>query len=74
LHGQWGPKLRRLVRASMAFFLAPSCSFWFPCVLGAEVDDVRDGSWRRCFTAWLYLAAKPSHMEVDVDGVEPSWH
>jgi hypothetical protein len=53
----------------MAFFLAPGCSSRFPGVLGAKVDDARDGSWRCCFTAWLYLAANPSHMGTDVDGV-----
>jgi hypothetical protein len=51
----------------MVFFLAPGCSFLFPSVLVAEVDDARDGSQRRCFTMWLWLTAKPSHMGVDVD-------
>jgi hypothetical protein len=55
------------VRASMSFFLAPGCSFWFPGILGAEVDDVRNGCWRHCFAEWLYLASKPSHVGVDVD-------
>jgi hypothetical protein len=50
----------------MAFFLAPRCSFWFSSILGVEVDDARDGSWRHCFTMWHYLAAKPSHMGVNV--------
>jgi hypothetical protein len=36
-------------------------------VLSVEVDDARDGSWRRCFAILLYLAAKPSHVGVDVD-------
>ena len=31
--------------------------------------DVQDDSWRGCFTVWLYLAAKPSHLGVDVDGL-----
>jgi hypothetical protein len=57
----------------MAFFLAPKCS-WFPGILGAEVDDARDGSWRRCFTVWIYLDAKPSHMGVNVDGLACSLH
>jgi hypothetical protein len=52
----------------MSFFLAPRCFSWFPSILGVEVDDARDDSWRRCFAAWLYLAAKPSHVGVDVDG------
>jgi hypothetical protein len=51
----------------MAFFLPPECSFWLPCVLGAEVDGSRDDSWRGHFAVWLYLAAKPSHMGVNVD-------
>jgi hypothetical protein len=51
----------------MMFFLAPGCSSQFLSVLGAEVDNAQDGSWRHCFVAWLYLAAKPSHMRVDVD-------
>jgi hypothetical protein len=51
----------------MGFFLAPGCSSWFPGVLGTEVDDAWDGSWRCCFTAWLYLATKPSHVGVDAD-------
>jgi hypothetical protein len=51
----------------MLFFLAPRYSSQFLDVLGAEVDDAQDGSWRRCFTTWLYLAAKPSHVEVNVD-------
>jgi hypothetical protein len=51
----------------MAFFLAPRCSSWFLDVLGTEVDDARDSSWRDSFVALLYLVAKPSHVGVDVD-------
>jgi hypothetical protein len=51
----------------MTFFWAPGCFFWFPGVLGAKVDDARDGSWRRYFVALLYLAAKSAHVGVDVD-------
>jgi hypothetical protein len=58
----------------MAFFLAPGCSSRFLSVLGAEVDDARNGSWRRCFTMWLYLAAKPSHVGVNVDGLAYPLH
>jgi hypothetical protein len=58
----------------MAFFLALGCSSLFPGILGVEVDDARDGSWRRCFTVWLYLAAKPSHAGVDVDGLACPLH
>jgi hypothetical protein len=61
--------LYKSIMASMEFFLAPRCSSQFPGVLGSKVDDAWDGSWRRCFTAWLYLAAKPSHVGVDVDGL-----
>jgi hypothetical protein len=53
----------------MVFFLAPGCFFWLSGILGTEVDDTRDGSWRRSFVAWLYLAAKPPHMGLDVDGL-----
>jgi hypothetical protein len=53
----------------MAFFLAPGCSFWFSSVLGAKVDNTRDDSWRCSFVARLYLAAKPSHVGVDVGGL-----
>jgi hypothetical protein len=45
----------------MMFFWATGHSSWFPGFLGVEVDDARDGFWRRCFAAWLYLAAKPAH-------------
>jgi hypothetical protein len=51
------------------FFLAPRCSSLFPGILGAEVDDAWNDSWRRCFTTCLYLAAKPSHVGVHVDGL-----
>jgi hypothetical protein len=60
--------------ASLAFFLAPRCTSWFSGVLGVEVDDARDGSWRRCFTAWLYLATKTSHVGVDVDELASPLH
>jgi hypothetical protein len=42
---------------------------WFSGVLCAEVDDARDSCWRRCFAVLLYLAVKPAHMGVDVDGL-----
>jgi hypothetical protein len=51
----------------MMFLLAPGCSSRFPVILGVEVDDARGGSWTRYFIVWLYLAAKPSHVGVDVD-------
>jgi hypothetical protein len=58
----------------MAFFLAHRCPSWFPGVLGAEVDDAQDDSWRGSFIAWLYLVAKPSHVGVDVDGLAYPLH
>jgi hypothetical protein len=53
----------------MAFFWAPGCSSWFLGILGTEVDDGRGGSYRRCFTALLYLAAKPAHVGIDMGGI-----
>jgi hypothetical protein len=44
------------------FLLGPRCSSCFPGILGAEVDDAQDDSWRCCFTMWLYMAAKPAHV------------
>jgi hypothetical protein len=61
--------MRRSVRAFMAFFWALGCSSRFSGDLGAEVDDAEDGSWRHCFAVWLYLAAKPSHVGVNVNGL-----
>jgi hypothetical protein len=37
--------------------------------MDAEVDDVRDISWRGNFMVSLYLVAKPFHVGVDVDGL-----
>jgi hypothetical protein len=45
------------------------CSSLFSSILGTEVDDARDGSWRCCFVVRLYLVAKPAHVGVDVDGL-----
>jgi hypothetical protein len=61
-------------KGSMAFFWAPECSSCFPGVLGAKVDDARDGNWRCCFMALLYLAATPAHMGVDVEGLAYPLH
>jgi hypothetical protein len=36
---------------------------------GVDVAGVRDGSWGRIYFTELYLAAKPSHVGVDVDGL-----
>jgi hypothetical protein len=58
----------------MSFFWAPGCSFGFPSILVTEVDDAQDDSWRHCFTVWLYLAAKPAHVGVDVDGLAYPLH
>jgi hypothetical protein len=52
----------RSVGASRAFFFPPRCYFRFQDVLGAEVDGVRDDSWRGRFVVWLYLTAKSSHV------------
>jgi hypothetical protein len=38
-------------------------------LLDAEVDDARDVSWIGSFIMWLYLAAKPSHVGINVDGL-----
>jgi hypothetical protein len=53
----------------MLFFWALDCSSWFIGILGTKVDDAWDSSWRRCFTALHYLAAKPALVGVDVDGL-----
>jgi hypothetical protein len=55
-----GESFHGIILGSRVFFLVPG-------FLGAEVDDVRDGSWRCCFTTLLYLASKPAHVGVDVD-------
>jgi hypothetical protein len=47
----------------------PLCSCIFPSVPGAEVDVAQEGSWRPCFVMCSCLAAKSSHMAVDVDGL-----
>jgi hypothetical protein len=46
-------------------------SSWFQ---GTAVDDAHDSTWRRCCFARLYLAAKPSHIGVDVDGLACPLH
>jgi hypothetical protein len=38
------------------------------------VDGARDDSWRGCFTVWLYMAVKPSHMGVNMDGLAYPLH
>jgi hypothetical protein len=48
----------------------PERSSWFP---GAEVDDAWVSSWRHHHVG-LYLADKPSHMGVDVDGLACPLH
>jgi hypothetical protein len=52
----------------VAFFWAVECSLLLPSILGAEVDDAWDDSWRGSFAERLYLVTKPSHLGVDVDG------
>jgi hypothetical protein len=66
------PYLRRLVRRGQ--LKLPWCSSWLPGVLGAEVDDAQNDSWGGNFEAWLYMAAKPSHLRVDVDGLACPLH
>jgi hypothetical protein len=58
----------------MAFFCTPGCSSWFLDFLGIEVDDAQNGSWRHCFVVLFYLAANPTHMGVDVDGLACPLH
>jgi hypothetical protein len=58
----------------MTFFLPPGCSFWLTGVLCAEVDGTQNDSWRGRFMVWLYLAAKFSHLGVDVDGLACPLH
>jgi hypothetical protein len=51
----------------MAFPSVPESSSYLPGILGIEVDDPRDDSWRGSFMKQLYLASKLSHVGVDVD-------
>jgi hypothetical protein len=62
LHCQWSPRLRTSVRSGWRAFS------------GIEVDGAQDSSWRRCCFARLYLAAKPSHVGIDVDRLAYSMH
>jgi hypothetical protein len=48
----------------------PESSSWF---LGTKVDDARVSSWRHRH-AGLYLAAKPSHIGVNMDGLACPLH
>jgi hypothetical protein len=50
--GSW-----RSVGASMVFFRLSR-------ILGAEVVDAQDDSWRGSFMKWLYLVSTPSHVGV----------
>jgi hypothetical protein len=63
LHGQWGPKQRRVVHRGRLGLPWPS--HLFQSVPDAEVDELGMvlgvGAMRR----WLYLATKPSHLGVD---------
>jgi hypothetical protein len=66
-----------LDRVSRAFFWDPGRSSWLPGILGIKVDDARDGSSRRCYVALArrpYLAIKPFHVGVDVDGLSCPLH
>jgi hypothetical protein len=42
--------------------------------MGVEVDYARDDSCRGSFAAWFYLAAKSSHVGVDMDGLACRLH
>jgi hypothetical protein len=79
LHGQWGPRLRRLV--SRGWTWLPGCSSGPPSILlGSHVflalrwmtPEMVVGN----VVAWhrLYLAAQPSHMAGDVDGLSCPLH
>jgi hypothetical protein len=57
-----GQSFNGILLGSQVFYLVPKC-------FCAEVDDAQDGSWRRCFVVLLYLAAKPTHVGVDADGL-----
>jgi hypothetical protein len=50
------------------------CSSQLPGFLDAEMDNAWDDAWRGSFITWLYLAAKPSHVGVDVDGLACPLH
>jgi hypothetical protein len=47
------------------------CSSWFP---DPEVDDAQNGSWRCYRFPRLYMAARPSHVRADVDGLACPLH
>jgi hypothetical protein len=38
-------------------------------ILGVEVDEAWDESWRGSLTMRLYVPAKPFHAGIDVDGL-----
>jgi hypothetical protein len=66
------PILRMLIRRGRLWLL--ECSSRLLGFLDAEMDDVRDDSWRGTFMVWIYLVAKPSHVGVDVDGLAYPLH
>jgi hypothetical protein len=72
LHDQRGPRLTRSVCRGRSGLLW--CSHVFLSVPGAEVDDAWEGSQRCCFVICPCLAAKSSHVRVDVDGLACSLH
>jgi hypothetical protein len=47
----------------------PWCSHWFQRVLGAEVDNAREGSWSRCFEELAILGHQAFPSGFDVDGL-----
>jgi hypothetical protein len=66
------PILRRSVCRGRLGLL--ECSSLLLGFLDVEIDDAQDISQRGSFMVWLYLAAKPSHVGVDVDGLAYPLH
>jgi hypothetical protein len=64
---RWSLRRGRLGISYPSF--CPQVLFLALGILGNEVDGVWDNSWRGCFAVQFYLAAKTSHVGVDVDGL-----
>jgi hypothetical protein len=58
---------------SRVFFLPPKCSSRLRGILGAEVDDAQDDSWRGSFAKRLWQLCLPT-WGVDVDGLAYPLH
>jgi hypothetical protein len=50
-----GQGFQGVLLGSRVFFLSPGCSSWLLGVLGAKVDDSREGSWSRCYEVLALL-------------------